>query len=135
MTVAPYGEPTGTTRQFTADLLLVSGGWNPVAHLFSQAGGTLRYDDTLGSFVPDTCRQLVEVAGSANGVLDLPGVLAQGAAAGARAIGAEGYTAVTPSLPEVPAVPRTPAMQVFLVPGTTDAPASWTSNETSPSPT
>ncbi len=72
MTVAPYGEPTGTTRQFTADLLLVSGGWNPVAHLFSQAGGTLRYDDTLGSFVPDTCRQLVEVAGSANGVLDLP---------------------------------------------------------------
>ncbi|MFE2881109.1 sarcosine oxidase subunit delta family protein [Streptomyces sp. NPDC059272] len=122
VTVAPYGEPTGTTRQFTADLLLVSGGWNPVAHLFSQAGGRLRYDDTLGSFVPDTCRQLVEVAGSANGVLDLPGVLAQGAAAGARAIEAEGYTAETPSLPEVPAVPHTPAMQVFLVPGTADAP-------------
>ncbi|MER7640227.1 sarcosine oxidase subunit delta family protein [Streptomyces sp. NPDC126522] len=122
VTVAPYGEPTGTTRQFTADLLLVSGGWNPVAHLFSQAGGRLRYDDTLGSFVPDTCRQLVEVAGSANGVLDLPGVLAQGAAAGARAIEAEGYTAGTPPLPEVPAVPHTPAMHVFLVPGTTDAP-------------
>lgn len=122
VTVAPYGEPTGTARQFTADLLLVSGGWNPVAHLFSQAGGRLRYDDTLGSFVPDTCRQLVEVAGSANGVLDLPGVLAQGAAAGARAIEAEGYTAGTPSLPEVLPVPHTPAMHVFLVPGTTDAP-------------
>ncbi|MFJ8134876.1 sarcosine oxidase subunit delta family protein [Streptomyces sp. NPDC096013] len=122
VTVAPYGEPTGTTRRFTADLLLVSGGWNPVAHLFSQAGGRLRYDDALGSFVPDTCRQLVEVAGSANGVLDLPGVLAQGAAAGARAIEAEGCTARTPSLPQVSAVPHTPAMQVFLVPGTTDAP-------------
>ncbi|MGW0838122.1 sarcosine oxidase subunit delta family protein [Streptomyces prunicolor] len=122
VTVAPYGETTNKPRQFTADLLLVSGGWNPVAHLFSQAGGRLRYDDTLGSFVPDTCRQLVEVAGSANGVLDLPGVLAQGAAAGARAIEAEGYTAETSHLPHVPAEPHTPAMQVFLVPGRTDAP-------------
>ncbi|MFG2779196.1 sarcosine oxidase subunit delta family protein [Streptomyces prunicolor] len=122
VTVAPYGETTNRPRQFTADLLLVSGGWNPVAHLFSQAGGRLRYDDTLGSFVPDTCRQLVEVAGSANGVLDLAGVLAQGAAAGARAIEAEGYTAATPHLPSVPTEPHTPAMQVFLVPGRTDAP-------------
>ncbi|WP_405952066.1 sarcosine oxidase subunit delta family protein [Streptomyces prunicolor] len=122
VTVAPYGETTNKPRQFTADLLLVSGGWNPVAHLFSQAGGKLRYDETLGSFVPDTCRQLVEVAGSANGVLDLAGVLAQGAAAGARAIEAEGYTAETPHLPYVPTEPHTPAMQVFLVPGHTDAP-------------
>jgi sarcosine oxidase subunit alpha len=126
VTAAPYGESTGTTtgtiRHFTADLLLVSGGWNPVAHLFSQAGGKLRYDDTLGSFVPDTCRQAVEVAGSANGVLDLAGVLAQGAAAGARAIEAEGYTAETPHLPEVTTEPHTPAMQVFLVPSATDAP-------------
>ncbi|MEV0481950.1 sarcosine oxidase subunit delta family protein [Streptomyces sp. NPDC050508] len=126
VTAAPYGESTGATtgtiRHFTADLLLVSGGWNPVAHLFSQAGGKLRYDDTLGSFVPDTCRQAVEVAGSANGVLDLAGVLAQGAAAGTRAIEAEGYTAETPHLPEVTTEPHTPAMQVFLVPSATDAP-------------
>ncbi|MBK3568850.1 sarcosine oxidase subunit delta family protein, partial [Streptomyces sp. MBT62] len=120
VTVAPYGETTGTTRHFTTDLLLVSGGWNPVAHLFSQAGGKLRYDDTLGSFVPDTCRQAVEVAGSANGTLDLAETLAQGAAAGARAIEAEGYTAEAPNLPQLPTEPATtPAMQVFLVPSTT----------------
>ncbi|WP_427923994.1 sarcosine oxidase subunit delta family protein [Streptomyces sp. cg40] len=123
VTVAPYAETTGTTRHFAADLLLVSGGWNPVAHLFSQAGGKLRYDDTLGSFVPDTCRQAVEVAGSANGALDLAEVLAQGAAAGTRAIEAEGYTAEAPNLPQVPAEPApTPAMQVFLVPSATEAP-------------
>ncbi|MFJ9632535.1 sarcosine oxidase subunit alpha family protein [Streptomyces sp. NPDC101175] len=123
VTVAPYAETTGTTRHFAADLLLVSGGWNPVAHLFSQAGGRLRHDDTLGSFVPDTCRQAVEVAGSANGVLDLAGVLAQGVAAGARAVEAEGYTAGTPNLPRPPAEPpATPAMQVFLVPSAGDAP-------------
>ncbi|MCH5675208.1 sarcosine oxidase subunit delta family protein [Streptomyces gilvus] len=122
VTVAPYGLTTGQ-REFAADLLLVSGGWNPVAHLFSQAGGTLRYDEALGTFVPDTCRQAVEVAGSASGVLDLAGVLAQGAAAGARAIEAEGHTPATPGLPRVPAGPRpTLPMQVFTVPGREGAP-------------
>ncbi|MFI8390876.1 sarcosine oxidase subunit delta family protein [Streptomyces sp. NPDC085540] len=121
VTAAPYGESAGT-REFAVDLLLVSGGWNPVAHLFSQAGGKLRYDDILGSFVPDTCRQAVEVAGSANGVLDLAGVLAQGAAAGARAIEAEGYTCEAPRLPEVTVEPHSPAMLVFLVPGAAGAP-------------
>ncbi|WP_031486567.1 sarcosine oxidase subunit alpha family protein [Streptomyces bicolor] len=122
VTVAPYGESAGQ-RQFAADLLLVSGGWNPVAHLFSQSGGKLRYDETLGSFVPDTCRQQVEVAGSASGVMDPATVLAQGAAAGARAVEAEGYTPETPRLPAVPAQPRpTPPMHVYVVPGDTDAP-------------
>ncbi|MFJ1532802.1 sarcosine oxidase subunit alpha family protein [Streptomyces mirabilis] len=122
VTVAPYGESVGQ-REFTADLLLVSGGWNPVAHLFSQSGGKLRYDEALGSFVPDTCRQAVEVVGSASGVLDPAEVLAQGAAAGARAIEAEGYTPQAPRLPAVAARPRqTPAMHVYVVPGASEAP-------------
>ncbi|MXM66601.1 sarcosine oxidase subunit alpha family protein [Streptomyces sp. HUCO-GS316] len=121
VTVAPYGESAGQ-REFAADLLLVSGGWNPVAHLFSQAGGTLRHDDALGSFVPDTCRQAVEVAGSANGTPDLGAVLAQGAAAGARAVEAEGFTCEAPRLPHVAAQPQTPPMQVFTVPGREGAP-------------
>ncbi|MDQ0964490.1 sarcosine oxidase subunit alpha [Streptomyces sp. B4I13] len=122
VTVAPYGESAGQ-REFAADLLLVSGGWNPVAHLFSQSGGKLRHDETLGSFVPDTARQAVEVVGSASGLLDPAAVLAQGAAAGARAIEAEGYTPGEPRLPAVPAQPRTtPAMHVYVVPGESDAP-------------
>ncbi|MFI6654423.1 sarcosine oxidase subunit delta family protein [Streptomyces sp. NPDC050523] len=122
VTVAPYGQTEGQ-REFTADLLLVSGGWNPVAHLFSQAGGKLRRDEVLGTFVPDTCRQAVEVAGGASGVFDLARVLAQGAAAGVRALEAEGYTAEVPALPAVPAQPRpTPPMQVFTVPGRAGAP-------------
>ncbi|HET6357428.1 sarcosine oxidase subunit delta family protein [Streptomyces sp.] len=121
VTVAPYSEPAGH-REFNADLLLVSGGWNPVAHLFSQAGGRLRYDDALGTFVPDTCRQAVEVAGSAAGEFDLSAVLAQGAAAGARAIEAEGYVAGAPELPVVADEPQSPPMQVFVVPGAAGAP-------------
>ncbi|MFI1708700.1 sarcosine oxidase subunit delta family protein [Streptomyces griseoruber] len=121
VTVAPFGEREGG-REFAADLLLVSGGWNPVAHLFSQSGGKLRHDDTLGSFVPDTGRQAVEVAGSASGVLDLPTVLAQGAAAAGRALEAEGYTPENPALPDVTASSYTAPMQVFTVPGREGAP-------------
>ncbi|MFF4360985.1 sarcosine oxidase subunit alpha family protein [Streptomyces sp. NPDC001604] len=122
VSVAPFGE-TVAQREFAADLLLVSGGWNPVAHLFSQAGGKLRYDEALGTFVPDVVRQAVEVAGSANGTFDLAAVLAQGAAAGARAVEAEGYTPNAPALPAVPAQPQgTPPMQVFTVPGREGAP-------------
>ncbi|MFF9244294.1 sarcosine oxidase subunit alpha family protein [Streptomyces sp. NPDC014801] len=121
VTVAPFGESAGQ-REFAVDLLLVSGGWNPVAHLFSQSGGKLRHDDALGTFVPDSGRQAVEVAGSANGAFDLATALAQGAAAGARAVEAQGYTARTPELPAVTAQPYTPPMQVFTVPGDSGAP-------------
>ncbi|MFI1337461.1 sarcosine oxidase subunit alpha family protein [Streptomyces sp. NPDC020845] len=121
VTIAPYGESTGQ-RGFAVDLLLVSGGWNPVAHLFSQAGGTLRHDDGLGTFVPDRCRQAVEVAGSANGAFDLATTLVQGAAAGARAVEAEGYPAEAPALPSVAARPHTAPMRVFTVPTSTGAP-------------
>ncbi|MFJ5997890.1 sarcosine oxidase subunit alpha family protein [Streptomyces sp. NPDC092370] len=121
VTVAPYGQLAGQ-REFAADLLLVSGGWNPVAHLFSQAGGKLRHDEELGTFVPDTCRQAVEVAGAASGVFDLARALGQGAAAGARAIEAEGYTAEEVHLPRVATQPQTPPMRVFTVPGREGAP-------------
>ncbi|MEU9481040.1 sarcosine oxidase subunit delta family protein [Streptomyces sp. NPDC048191] len=121
VTVAPYASGTAQ-REFAVDLLLVSGGWNPVAHLFSQAGGRLRYDEELGTFVPDSCRQAVEVAGSANGAFDLATALAQGAAAGARAVEAEGYTAEAPVLPAAIAQPYTPPMQVFTIPTSTGAP-------------
>ncbi|GAA3047731.1 sarcosine oxidase subunit alpha family protein [Streptomyces glomeratus] len=121
VTVAPYGEFAGQ-REFAVDLLLVSGGWNPVAHLFSQAGGRLRHDEVLGTFVPDTCRQALEVAGSAAGTFDLAAVLAQGAAAGLRAVEAEGYTAEAPALPAVAVRPQSPSMQVFAVPAPAGAP-------------
>ncbi|ANP52482.1 sarcosine oxidase subunit alpha [Streptomyces griseochromogenes] len=121
VTIAPYGE-IAPRRELAADLLLVSGGWNPVAHLFSQAGGKLRHDSALGTFVPDTCRQPLEVAGSAAGTFDLAAVLAHGAAAGARAVEAEGYTPEAPALPTVAAQPQSPPMHVFSVPAPTGAP-------------
>ncbi len=36
----------------SCDALLISGGWNPAVHLFSQVRGTLRYDAALGGVRP-----------------------------------------------------------------------------------
>jgi sarcosine oxidase subunit alpha len=44
-------EPGG--REVACDLLLVSGGWSPVLHLFGQAQGGLRYDPGQAAFVPE----------------------------------------------------------------------------------
>jgi sarcosine oxidase subunit alpha len=74
----------------TADLLAVCGGWNPAVHLFSQSGGTLRYDETTGAFVPDAARQAQQLAGAVTGPKTLAGCLADGVRAGQAAARAAG---------------------------------------------
>ena len=76
------------------DLLLHSGGWNPAVHLFSQSRGSLRYDDSLATFVPDVAAQACISAGGAAGNMSLGSALRTGAEAGARAAGT-----VVPDLP------------------------------------
>ena len=80
---------TGLAR-IECDHVLVSGGPSPAVHLFSQATGALRYDDKLGCFLPDACRQAVEVAGALNGRFLLASALADGAAAAAKTLAALG---------------------------------------------
>ncbi|MDI5979723.1 2Fe-2S iron-sulfur cluster-binding protein [Amycolatopsis magusensis] len=72
-----------------ADLLLVSGGWNPVVHLFSHVRGALAYDPSLGSFRPAGSLPGVTVIGAANGTLDLAGVLREGGGPDTPAAGPE----------------------------------------------
>lgn len=55
----------GQARDFAADLLTMSGGFTPVAHLHMQSGGTLRFDDASHSFVADGSRQAVRTIGGA----------------------------------------------------------------------
>jgi sarcosine oxidase subunit alpha len=89
----------GARRGVSCDLLLVSGGWNPVAHLFSQARGKLRYDDTIGAFLPDSPLPAVRTAGSARGVFTLAGCLADGDEAARQALAATGRTVAPAALP------------------------------------
>lgn len=71
----------GQERHIDCHLLAMSGGWNPSNHLFSQAGGTLRFDEQLVAFVPAHCRQRVRVIGAANGEFSLARALTNGTAA------------------------------------------------------
>jgi sarcosine oxidase subunit alpha len=90
VTIAPHfgeGRLGSATTTIDCDVLGMSGGWSPTIHLWSQAGGSLKYDAMQLSLRPDACAQAVRVAGSANGAFSVAAVLEEGAAAGHWAAG------------------------------------------------
>ncbi|WP_375424137.1 2Fe-2S iron-sulfur cluster-binding protein [uncultured Friedmanniella sp.] len=109
----------GRETELPADLLALSGGWNPAVHLYSQSGGVLRYDDAVGSFLPDPTaprarRQRVRVIGAARGLRTTAEAFADGLATSRT-------SAATP-LPEVPEPPTDglkadpdPAERLYLI--------------------
>ena len=147
----------GTDEVLDCDALLVSGGWNPAVHLFSQARGKLRYAPELGAFLPAAALPAVRVAGTAAGDLDFDACVAGAREAAAAALGALG-------VPAGPAaeLPRSTALWVenppavlwsvpglcrhqpagnpghprrATAPGSRPIPGSWTCNATPPSAT
>ncbi|HET7668578.1 MAG TPA: glycine cleavage T C-terminal barrel domain-containing protein, partial [Mycobacterium sp.] len=112
------GTNVGADDSVSCDTLLVSGGWNPAVHLFSQARGALRYDSALGGFVPGERLAGASVVGAANGVMDLAGCLREGMDAGEAALAELGVApAESVSLPEVPVVEANPGLVLWRVPG------------------
>lgn len=82
---------TGQPQGFHCDCLLMSGGWNPTVHLFSQSRGKLRFDDRATAFVPDRGMQAEHSAGACNGAVSLQACFAEGARAGGEAAKAAGF--------------------------------------------
>jgi sarcosine oxidase subunit alpha len=78
------GEVSGTSTQ-PCDLVLMSGGFTPSVHLFSQSRGKLRWDETLQAFLPEVPAERVRCAGACQGVFDLDDAREDGADAGAAA--------------------------------------------------
>ncbi|WP_426166640.1 sarcosine oxidase subunit alpha family protein [Sandarakinorhabdus sp. DWP1-3-1] len=72
----------GSERWRACDLLAMSGGHNPAAHLFSQSGGTLEWDEAIAAFVPGDGPQAAVSIGAAAGCFDLAAALKAGHAAG-----------------------------------------------------
>jgi sarcosine oxidase subunit alpha len=91
------------SRLLACDLLAVSGGWNPLLHLFSQSRGKLRYDEGLSAFVAAEAHQASRCAGAANACFDLPSALQDGASAGRAAARDQGFVAKPAALPVAPA--------------------------------
>ncbi|MDD7968915.1 2Fe-2S iron-sulfur cluster-binding protein [Actinomycetospora lemnae] len=76
VTAALVGALTSSERrEVPCDLLLVSGGWNPAAHLASHVGGSLAYDPVIGAFRPGELPPDVAVVGAANGTFALADIL------------------------------------------------------------
>ena len=80
-------------RTVACDALLMSGGWTPSVHLFSQSRGKLVFDEARQVFMPGASAQRERSAGACNATFDLAGALAEGDAAGRAAAAAAGFAA------------------------------------------
>ena len=69
----------GGRQTFAVDCLLVSGGWTPSVHLFSQSRGKLRFDAEGSIFLPDSHAQNCVSIGACNGAMTLAEALQQAA--------------------------------------------------------
>lgn len=85
----------GRTQSIPADLVAMSGGWNPNVALSSYHRGRPVWDDRLAAFVPGECPTGLEMVGAANGDLGLASCLAKGHEAGIRAAADAGFSGST----------------------------------------
>jgi len=96
MTVARNGG--GASQKIVVDALLVSAGWTPSVHLFSQSRGKLSFEGEKQRFLPGTYAQDSLSVGACNGTDQLQAAIEEALAAGelmARATGAAGGNAVS----------------------------------------
>jgi len=111
-------------EEVACDAVAMSGGWSPVVHLWSHCGGKLIWDEAQALFRPAVDNPptgadgqgFVIAAGSANGVLDLAGGLADAHAAGKAAAKATGHTPRRTAAPKAGAVAEAPVAPVWLMP-------------------
>lgn len=108
----------GVTKSLACDIVALSGGYSPAVHLFSQARGTLRYDATTASFLPDRSPMAIVPAGAVNGYCDPARAIADGEDAANAAL-AHARIAVRPA-PKPRSSPvgddRMPVEPVWAVP-------------------
>ena len=76
------------------DAVLMSGGWTPSVHLFSQSRGRLVWDDERQAYVPGESAQRERSAGACRGLVALDGIIEDGYAAGEGAARAAGGQSV-----------------------------------------
>ena len=72
-------------RRILCDTLLMSGGFTPSVHLFSQSRGKLKWNDPLKAFIPGAPAECSRSAGACAGTYSLAAALTDGADCGAAA--------------------------------------------------
>ena len=106
----------GPSRSLRCDTIAVSGGWNPTVSLWTQAGGTLVWDEAGACFRPGTCAEPARAAGACNGAFGLAECLVQGARAGALAARDAGFGDGAVEAPRAPVEAQGPLRALFAVP-------------------
>ena len=97
MTVKRNG--SSSARKIEVDALIVSAGWTPSVHLFSQSRGKLKFDAANDRFLPDVYAQDSICVGTCNGTDDLQAIIDEASAAGARMAKEAGATGSASSAP------------------------------------
>ncbi|HTO29843.1 MAG TPA: sarcosine oxidase subunit alpha [Pararhizobium sp.] len=90
MSVARNGG--GASRKIAIDALLMSAGWTPSVHMFSQSRGKVAYDNETQRFLPGTYAQDCLSVGACNGTNDLQATIEESLAAGELMSNASGFT-------------------------------------------
>jgi sarcosine oxidase subunit alpha len=85
----PAGALSGEPRSIEADCLAISGGWSPIVHLASQAGGKPEWDAERQAFLPPPATQNWIGAGAFTGAANTEAAIAEGRKAGEKAAGAK----------------------------------------------
>jgi sarcosine oxidase subunit alpha len=98
--VAPLDDPD-RTRSLDCDVVAVSGGWTPLAHLHAQAGGQVGHDARLAAFLPVADGRATLAAGACAGETTLRGALAGALAAASRLAEALGRRIPAAEVPDV----------------------------------
>ncbi len=83
-------------EKVNADTLAVSGGWNPSVAISTHLGGRSKWSDYISAFVPGDLPRGMAVVGAAAGSFSLTDTLREGAAAGAAAAEAAGFSVPAP---------------------------------------
>ena len=81
------------------DAILMSGGWTPSVHLFSQSRGKLAYDADRQIYLPGRSAQRERSAGGAKGTFALSAILIEGHQAGCDAATKAGFPAAAAAAP------------------------------------
>ena len=108
----------GKEQFFNCDLLACSGGWNPTVHLYSQSGGSLRYDTEIAAYLPDASTSAMHCIGTVAGVFDLDKCLQDGIHAGVQVAGKLGH-----KINEIPVTPAQSSGNTAYYPGPVIMPA------------
>ncbi|MDJ0614446.1 MAG: sarcosine oxidase subunit alpha [Rhizobiaceae bacterium] len=76
-----------SSEAIPVDCLLMSGGWTPSVHLFSQSRGRVKFDEDSGTFLPDIYTEDCVSVGCCNGTMDMEAALAEALTAAKEAVG------------------------------------------------